>query len=343
MPHSSIATANITQPAASLREDVGQHLLVRVESVAPTCENVNVITLVSSDGSDMLPPFTAGAHVDMHLPNGLVRSYSLCNASDDSQRYVLGVLCDPASRGGSEWLHRSLKQGDILRISMPRNHFALDEGAENTFMISGGIGVTPILSMIRRLKPLGKPVKLLYCARSQRSAPFLAELAGLAGGVVDITWHFDDEYAGPPSLEAFIEQAPMDAHLYCCGPSAMLKSFESLCQGRDQAYVHMERFKQDEPSAPASTETGACTVELARSGVTVTMQKGVPVLQGIQLAGIEPDWSCGEGVCGACETKIIAGKADHRDGILNGAQRESNHTMMICVSCCLSDRLVLDL
>lgn len=320
-----------------------QHLFVRVESIHRTGGRVNVVTLVAADSGSALPAFSAGAHVDVHLPNGLVRSYSLCNAQDEAQQYVLGILRDPNSRGGSAWIHQSIKHGDVLKISQPRNLFPLVESADKFFLIAGGIGVTPILSMIHRVKKIGKDAKLLYCARSKHAAPFLTELQNLSGPDIEIHWHFDDEHSGPPDLGHFIRDAPLDAHLYCCGPSAMLRAFESLCKERDPEYVHMERFHAEIQPTDTASDEDMCHVKLARSGISFTMDKGAPILPSIQAAGLEPEWSCGEGVCGACETKIIEGEALHRDAILNAAQRAANRTVMICVSSCKSNTLVLDI
>ena len=187
----------------------------------------------------VFPPFSAGAHIDLHLPNGLVRSYSLLNSPEDCGRYVLGILRDRGSRGGSAFVHDSLRVGMQLQISRPRNLFPLEENAAHSVLVAGGIGVTPIYCMFNRLRALGRSVELLYCARSRQEAAFVEELAASDAA---IQLHFDDEKGGPMDLGAFLGARASTAHFYCCGPTPMIDAFETHCERLGHPHVHIERF-----------------------------------------------------------------------------------------------------
>ncbi|MDM0001318.1 PDR/VanB family oxidoreductase [Variovorax sp. J22P240] len=288
------------------------------------------------------PAFEAGSHIDLHLPNGLVRSYSLCNPSTDRQRYVVGVLNDRKSRGGSRYVHQQLRVGMTLPISVPRNNFKLEEGAERSVLVAGGIGVTPIWCMLQRLISLGKPVELLYCARARKEAAFVEAITALAAEKsVQLTWHFDEEKGGPPNLAELLAGKGADSHYYCCGPTPMLDGFEKTCEQLGYPHAHIERFAAVHVEAPSATQS--YMVECAKSGKTVEVPPGKSILDSLIDAGLNPDHSCKEGVCGACETKVLDGEIDHHDGILTKLERASNKTMMICVSGCKRGPLVLDI
>ena len=321
----------------------GRHT-ARVDAIHTICPGVISIELCPASPEQHLPPFTAGAHIDLHLPNGLVRSYSLHNAPGTTNRYAIGVLHDSASRGGSRWVHEQLHAGDQITISAPRNHFALDEAqGQASVFVAGGIGVTPILSMLRRLMQLGKTAHVIYCARSRSSAPFLDDLSRLASASLTLHTHFDDEAGGPPKLQDLLAAHRKDAHFYCCGPAPMLASFEASCAALGLNHVHLERFKAEASTRPQPALSGLCTVELRQSGLSLELPKNRPPLQALLDAGVDIEFSCEEGVCGACETRIIEGEAEHRDSVLSGAQKTAQKSMMVCVSRCRSDRMVLDL
>lgn len=289
-------------------------------------------------GDTVFAPFEAGAHIDLHLPNGLVRSYSLVNSPQDRGRYVLGILRDRKSRGGSEYVHQQLRVGMQLPISQPRNLFALDESAPHTVLVAGGIGITPLYCMLNRLRALGKSVELLYCARSRKEAAFVDELAASAAKV---SLHFDEEQGGPIDLRAFLAERPSSAHFYCCGPTPMIDVFESHCENLGHPNVHIERFAAAAP--PPSAPQGSYEVQLARSGKSIEVPAGKSLLDALLESGVAVECSCREGVCGACETGVLEGEPEHRDGVLSKAERAANNTMMVCVSGCKGSRLVLDL
>ena len=311
-------------------------LEVRVRSLAWAADGVMLVELVRPDGA-VLPPFEAGAHVDIMLPNGLSRSYSLCNAPGEQQRYQLGVGRDRASRGGSRYVHEQLRPGTLVQISAPLNHFKLNESAPAFALVAGGIGVTPILAMARRLAAIGKPVQMFYAVRSREASAFADELAAL---VPQLTLHFDDESGGPPDLAAWLGTLPKTTGTYCCGPAPMLDGFERACATLGLADSHIERF-----TAPVATGPvlGDCTVTLQRTGRSVAVKAGTSILDALLNAGLDVPYSCKEGVCGTCETKVLSGEIDHRDGVLSPAEQQRGDVMMICVSGCKGAALVLDI
>ena len=311
---------------------------MRVQAIRYEADGVLSVELVPTAG-ETLPAVAPGAHVDLHLNNGLVRSYSLVTPRSTSTRYVVAVLLDRASRGGSVFIHRDLRVGTVMEVGAPRNHFVLDETAKQTVLIAGGIGITPIFSMYARMVALGKPVTLLYCGRSRKQMALQDEIAALGGS---IQWHVDEEAGGPPDLKAFLARYPADADFYCCGPTPMLDGFEASCEALSYYKVHVERFsailqpKTDVPS-------GAYEVVLKRSGQTFRIEPGQSMYDVFQTHKVMVEFSCKEGICGACETKVLEGAPEHRDSVLSKSERASNKTMMVCVSGCQGERLVLDL
>ena len=288
------------------------------------------------------PVVEAGAHIDLHLGNGLVRSYSLTNPGE-SHRCVVAVLNDRNSRGGSRYVHEQLRVGQVIAIGAPRNHFRLHEDAPHSVLLAGGIGVTPVYAMLKRLADLQRPAHLIYCARSREEAAFVADIEALvhAHPMLSLRCHFDNEQGGPPDLVQLLGGHANDTHFYACGPAPMLDAYERACVQLGQAHVHLERFAAGAPGA-ASTAMAGYSVELRKSGKTVQVAPGMVLLDALLDAGVTLDHSCREGVCGACETKIISGDVEHNDLILTQQERAANKSMMICVSRCRSGSLVLD-
>ncbi len=312
---------------------------VTVGEIRQQAVDVTSFELVEK-GGESLPAFTAGAHIDLHLPGGMIRSYSLLNEQSDRHRYVIAVRKETSGRGGSLFMHNRMSPGSRVTISEPKNHFPLVEDAPHVLFIAGGIGITPIWSMVQRLEKLGRSWTLHYCVRTREHAAFYNELMSLQTDSPRIHFHFD---GGRPelgiSMESVIAQAQNDAHLYCCGPSGMLASFQQCTANLPASQIHTEYFS----GAISHAELGGFQIELARSGKTLTIERGQSILDAIVLAGIDAPHSCKEGVCGNCETAIIEGVADHRDLVLTADERASGKTMMICCSGCVGDRLVLDL
>ena len=282
----------------------------------------------------------AGAHIDVELPNGAVRQYSLLTSDEVGlSRLVIAAKRDSNGRGGSVHLCDAVQLQSRLRISAPRNHFALQSGEAPTMLFAGGIGITPIWSMVQELQRRGSAWTLHYAARSRSEAPLLEGLACLP----NVHLHFDDEAAGRAmDIASFAMQAPSDAHLYCCGPAAMLDAFEASCKGRDASHIHLERFSAAQLVSPSGA-SHACTLRLARSGIELQIESGQSILELVRSAGVDAPSSCEQGICGACETAVLEGDVEHRDSILSHAEKEASRTMMICCSLAKGTLLVLDL
>lgn len=303
---------------------------------AATWEAPNIVSYDLRPVFGHLPPFTAGAHVDLTLGNGLIRSYSLLNSQSERHRYVIAVQRDRASRGGSQWIHENFRVGELVKVGGPRNNFLLCESAETSIFIAGGIGITPILSMIDRISALGRRWQLVYCARKRDGAAFVETLSGRAG----VRFNFDEDPGGELlDIVAEVQCAPPGAHFYCCGPLPMLSAFEEATKHLERSHVHVEYFSAKEGPAVS----GGFTVVLARSGLEIRVPEGKTILDALLEAGVEVPHACVEGVCGSCETKVVEGVPDHRDVVLSEAERGRNNTMMVCCSGSKSERLVLDL
>lgn len=322
-----------------------------VHTLRYEAEGITSVELRPVPGAGPFPAFTAGAHIDLHLPGGLVRSYSLLNDPAEQHRYVVAVLKERASRGGSRAVHEQLHVGQWIDVDAPRNHFALDESAPYSVLVAGGIGITPLLSMARRLQSLGRPFELFYAARSRLHAAFLRDLEGLG---IPLRLHFDAEAGGPPDLRSQLQQAaqraqaagqvvqPAEVHFYACGPAVMLDAFEAHCAALGYAHAHLERFSAV-PVAASADARGTYQVELRRSGMTLVVSPDTTLLRELEAARVFVPTSCQEGICGTCETPVLEGEPDHRDSVLSPAERAANRSMMVCVSGCRSERLVLDL
>jgi ferredoxin-NADP reductase len=311
-----------------------------VKSLSYEADGIVSVELVAQDGGP-LPPFTAGAHIDLHLRKGLSRSYSLTNSQDERHRYVVAVNKDPASRGGSRHVHEVLRPGDRLEISEPRNNFALVEAGPHVVFVGGGIGVTPLWCMIQRLEALGRSWELHYSARTRHKCAYHGELQALEHRSPGrVHFHFDDEHGGAPmDLTALVRGVASEAHLYCCGPAPMLKGFEEATAARPSGQVHVEYFSAKSDAAVG----GGYKLVLARAGRSFDVGAGKSILDTLLDAGVDVPFSCMQGVCGACETRVLSGQPDHRDSVLSAEEMAAGKTMMICCSGSKSETLVLDL
>ncbi|AJE47589.1 PDR/VanB family oxidoreductase [Celeribacter indicus] len=316
-----------------------EQMEMRVHAIRWLAPAVREIELRATDGTDCLPGLAPGGHVDLSLPGGLTRSYSLTNGPDCTDCYRVAVHRAPDSAGGSAWLCETLRVGDTLGVSPARNTFEMAPGGAPSAFIAGGIGITPILSMLRHLEVRGGDWTLLYAARSREDAAFLPEIAALDAGRGRVTLHFDDAAGGAhPDLAAWLAAVPREAHLYACGPAPMLDAYETAAAGFPDDQVHLERF-----AGEADISGGGFTVELRRSGREFFIPEGKSIMEVLRAEGVRVAYSCQSGVCGTCETRVLEGVPDHRDMILSDRERESGKTMLICCSRALSERLVLDL
>jgi len=313
--------------------------LLHVTVSAVRREALHIVSLeLRPRAEEALPAFEPGAHIDLHLTPDLVRSYSLLNPCTEGDRYRIAVLNDRNSRGGSRHVHERLTVGSMLDISPPRNHFPLNPDASRSVLVAGGIGITPILAMHERLAALNKPASLLYCARSRSEAAFCDRFAPSS----EVRFHFDEEQGRPPDLRELLSREAADCDFYCCGPAPMIAAFERSCEELGFRKVHVERFAAD-ATAAVSRQQHPYTVTLARTGRTIAVPPGVALLDALHEAGIDADCACREGLCGACETRVLGGIPAHRDSVLSREERASNRTMMVCVSGCVDEHLVLDL
>lgn len=313
---------------------------MRLSAITYAAEDINLYRFSALDGY-VASSFDPGAHIDLYLPNGMMRQYSLANvfhAGDN--HYVVGVKLDPASRGGSRYMHEALRVGVVLDVGLPRNQFPLQVDAPHSVFIAGGIGITPIYCMITQLHTLGCSWELHFAVKRRAEAAFLTELEAFArlGGSVHL--HIDEERQGDVlDIAGIIGAARRDAHFYCCGPKPMLDVFVAASTGLPGAQVHLEYFSAE--LDPVST--GGFKVILARSGLEVEVPTGCSIARALEERGVELEISCEQGVCGACQTRVLEGIPDHRDLILSEQERLSHNTMMICCSGSLTPVLVLDL
>jgi len=288
-----------------------------------------------------LPRFEPGSHLEVYLPEDRVRHYSICNDSRESHRYCIGVALAPNSRGGSRYIHEKIRVGDTLTVSQPRNNFRLLPDIPGYCFIAGGIGITPILSMVRWCVEQGKRWKLVYCSRSQACAAFRHELRSLAEAGGELTFHFDDEQGGRLLDTAAVSSGlSANTHVYCCGPPPLMNAVLNSRGTRAADLYHFEWFV---PRALKASLDKEFTLILRSSGKRVRVPGDRSVLSVLEDLGLSVPFSCREGICGTCETAVLSGVPDHRDSVLTPEQQKANNSMMICVSRAQSDTLELDL
>lgn len=316
-------------------------LNVRVARKTVEAEGICSFELVAADGG-ALPAFSAGSHVDVQVPGGLTRQYSLCNDPAESHRYLIAVLDDPASRGGSRAMHAQLREGDALTISAPKNHFALAHEARSHLLLAGGIGVTPILCMAERLARIGADFRMHYCTRSASRTAFRQRIA--SSGFADrVHFHHDDGAAAQRlDIAALLSSPQPGVHVYVCGPKGFMDAVlgSARAQGWPPAQLHVEFFSAD--IAPSDGDAGF-EVQLASSGRIVAVPKDQTVVQALAAAGVEVQTSCEQGICGTCLTRVLEGEPEHKDLYLTPEEQAAGDVFTPCCSRAKSARLVLDL
>ena len=294
------------------------------------------------DGAPLIP-FTAGAHADLILPNGVRRSYSLCNSQDETHRYVVGVKKASPSRGASIYLHDQLGIGAEIDIAAPRNNFPLVESAPHSVLIAAGIGITPVWSLLQRLVALGASWELHYASPTRKDAAFLDELQHLAAADPScVNLAFNREPGGRRlDLGEIVARAPSGSHFYACGPARLLEDYEKATAGLPREQVHLERFA----GAGEAIRVGGSDfdIELARSDRSLHVPADKSILDVLLDEGIDVAFSCMDGVCGSCRVQVLQGAPDHRDTVHSAEEHAANGSMMVCCSRALSERLVLDL
>lgn len=312
---------------------------VRIDRKTVEALDICSFELVDPEGA-ALPAFTAGAHIDVQVAPGLVRQYSLCNHPGETHRYMIGVLRDARSRGGSVAMH-ALEVGQTLSISDPRNHFALAEKAPHSLLLAGGIGITPLLCMAQGLAGLGQSFALHYCARAPERAAFVERITGTAAWSAHV--HYDD---GPAAqwldVRAVLASQPQGTHLYVCGPAGFMDAM--LAAAREAAWPEERLHREYFGAAPIDTSHhGGFEVQIASTGAVIRIEPECTVVEALAAAGIELPTSCEQGVCGTCLTRVIAGTPDHRDLYLTPQEQQRGDQFTPCCSRAKSARLLLDL
>ncbi|OXR41909.1 PDR/VanB family oxidoreductase [Nocardia cerradoensis] len=317
-----------------MREDrVPRRMRVIGKEVAAV--GVVAVTLADPDGGPV-PAWEPGAHIDLVLGD-MTRQYSLCGDPSDRESLTVAVLLEPEGRGGSAYVHDKLEVGDVITIAGPRNAFGLSEAASYLF-IAGGIGITPLLPMLRSVDARGVPWRLLYGGRTRTSMAFADDLAAAHPDRVDVR---PQDECGLLDLDTALDGLGLGGAVYCCGPEPLLRAVETACGARDHLTLHVERF------APKAADPNAASdsfeVELARTGAVVTVGADESVLAALERSGVDAEFSCREGTCGTCEVAVLRGRPDHRDSVLTEDEQAADDAMMICVSRSHTPRLVIDL
>lgn len=330
----SINPSPATPPGDTAEADFHDLIVARKETVA---QGIYQFELRHPDGA-ALPAFTAGSHLTVQVPAGMRRNYSLCSDPADTSAYQIAVKRDAAGRGGSRSMADDVQVGQRLPVSAPRNNFALHPRATRFLFVAGGIGITPILSMMRHLKTQGHGAfDLIYCTRDADSTAFLQELTGpeFAGRVQLHHDHGDIQNA----LDLWpVFEIPTAAHVYCCGPRGLMDAVADMSGHWPSGTVHFESFGVDASVYAANT---AFAVRLNSSGNQIAVAANQSILEALRASGHHVTSSCESGTCGSCRTGLISGEAEHRDMVLSDEDKE--HHIMVCVSRAKSAELVLDL
>ena len=310
-------------------------LRVRVHSITYQTDEVVVYEFRDPEHAS-LPTFDPGSHIDVHLSETMVRSYSLIDAGDPSC-YRIAVAREDGGRGGSRWMHENMSVGDLVRISQPRNNFRLQPDAAHTVLVAGGIGITPLFAMLQWLDARAMPWELHYSTGAPHRTTFRRELTRpFEAGTVH--FYHPKVDGRRMDVDAVVAGAPAGTHFYCCGPARLIDAFGDATAGLPGDVVHVERF-----SAHVDAAAGGFEVILARSNRTLTVADGQTILDRLLAEGIEVPNSCREGVCGACETRLLDGVGDHRDLIQSNAEKAANKSIFVCCSGSLTPSLRLDL
>jgi ferredoxin-NADP reductase len=331
-----MSAAVVTTPGANVHEFTTE-LIVRRRST--TADGVVVLDLAHPENEE-LPRWEPGAHIDLMLDDGMTRQYSLCGDPRDSGVWRVGVLLDPNTRGGSQYVHENLNEGATVRVRGPRNHFPLVDAPHYRF-IAGGIGITPILAMLEAVQRAVGDWTLLYGGRTGASMAFAEDLAERYPERVTL-WPQDER--GLLDLESLFKDPEDNMLVYCCGPEALLGAVEQHSAHWPSGILHIERFAAKAPNVEEAADAlEKFEVVCQRSGVTLEITSDQSILEVLEEAGIPILGSCYEGVCGTCEAKVLEGTPVQRDSVLTDAEKAAGEVMMPCVSRSRTERLVLDL
>lgn len=338
MPYPREASPKVTRNPAANSDTTPREVVVRRQWLA--AEGIKAIELAAADDSP-LPPVAAGAHFDLHMPDGTVRQYSVTNPGATPECYRIAVLREAESRGGSSYLVDQLQDGATLAITGPRNHFALDEGAAAFRLIAGGIGVTPLLAMARRLVEIERPIEFHYLVRSRARAAFVDELQALLPSDA-LHLHVESE-TGRPDLQRILGPADSGHQIYTCGPAGLLDAIITAAADWPAGRVRFERFVNTALQESPAESSETCRVTLQQSGTRFDLQPDETLLEALEREDIDVPCCCREGICGTCAVGIVEGAVDHRDALQDDEEKALNDVMYVCVSRPTGPHLVLDL
>lgn len=314
---------------------------VKVEKVTQEAEGIRSFVLAKK-GIFNFPPYTPGAHIDVHCGEGIIRQYSLCGDPADRRHLMIAVRQVDPSRGGSDLMHKVVTKGDRLEIGAPRNNFPLDEAAAHSVLLAAGIGITPIIAMADRLHALGRSFALHYFSRATEHTAFRNRLS--EGGYADkVIFHEGlDIRATGQTLDDILAAPAADGRVYMCGPGPFMDRAETAAQAHWPVdTINLERFAAKPALSGAPTKP--FTVELAQRGITLEVGANETILDVLEAHEIDAAFSCEQGVCGTCVTDVLAGTPEHRDSFLSPKQRRSGKMMCLCVSRASNAKLILDL
>ncbi|MBP6018707.1 MAG: oxidoreductase [Burkholderiaceae bacterium] len=318
-------------------------LTLLVRSITYEAENIRSFELVDPSGKD-LPPFEAGAHIDVSVPGGLTRQYSLCDSPGSRKHYRIAVLEDHAGRGGSKAMHASLRAGDMLDVSEPRNLFPLKPGARHNVLLAGGIGITPLLSMVDQLQRDQQSFELHYCTQKPERTAFRSRLQSLVAGDQAFLHHDGGDPKNGLDIVTKLEKYEEGVHLYFCGPPGFMKAVQKAAAHWPEHAVHYEYFGVDPSLAEklaASAPSEGVQIRLAKSDKVLTVEPGQTILAAIRQAGVACESSCESGLCGTCKVRYFSGKPDHNDFVLS--EEEKNEYVLVCCAGPGTEALLLDL
>ncbi|SNQ45284.1 Phenoxybenzoate dioxygenase subunit beta [Frankia canadensis] len=313
-----------------------RELTLEIAEVRAVATDVIALTLVDPSGHE-LPAWSPGAHIDVEI-GSFVRQYSLCGDPADLSRWRIAVLREPNGRGGSQLVHDTARAGLPVAVRGPRNHFELRPADEYVF-VAGGIGITPLLPMVAAAHSAGKPWRLVYGGRAAERMSFVDELARY-GEQVRLQ---PEDVFGQLDLERIVAESPAGTSIYACGPTGLLNRLEEVCAARADIALHVERFSANPDALADPTRRRPFQLIARTSGVTIQVPADKTIVEALEDAGVEVLTSCEEGICGTCETRIVAGVAEHHDSVLEDDERAGNQVMMICVSRAATESLTLEI
>ncbi len=316
-------------------------LTLKVAKITTEAEDIKSFELIDPSGGD-LPAFEAGAHVDVNAPGGIPRQYSLSNDPAEANRYVIGVLREPAGRGGSAAMHDKVSEGDTLEITSPINNFPLSSVAEKHLLIAGGIGITPMLAMARYLERTGASWEMHYCTRTAEKTAF-RDLLSAPPFADKVTFHHD---GGDPAkgvdLKALLGRHEDGVHVYCCGPGGLMNAVQANTEHWPAGTAHFEFFSVDGDTGPRDDDE-SFEVEVASTGKVYVIPADKSIIDVLNDDGLNIPFMCSEGICGTCITDVLEGEPDHRDMVLDDDEKESGELITVCCSRAKSKRLKLDI